>query len=69
VQRRLALGREEEERGRRLAAHVVVNDELERTVDELVSVVGAARRGENGQNGQNGENGENGEGGENGESA
>jgi guanylate kinase len=69
VQRRLALGREEEERGRRLAAHVIVNDELERTVDELVGVVGAARRAESAENGENGENGESGENGDNSESA
>jgi guanylate kinase len=44
VQRRLALGREEEDTGRRLASYVIVNDELEQTVDELVAVVEAARR-------------------------
>lgn len=40
---RLALGREEEERGRRLAAHVVVNDDLDRAVDELASILGGYR--------------------------
>lgn len=40
---RLALGREEEERGRGLAAHVVVNDDLDRAVDELASILGGYR--------------------------
>jgi len=48
VQRRLALGREEEQAGRRLASHVIVNDELEHTVEELASVVAAARGREHG---------------------
>ena len=36
---RVALGAEEEERGRRLAAHVVVNDDLDRAVDELAGIL------------------------------
>ena len=40
---RLALGREEEERGRSLAAHVVVNDDLDRAVDELASILSGYR--------------------------
>lgn len=36
---RLALGRQEEERGRRLAAHVVVNDDLDRAVGELAGIL------------------------------
>lgn len=36
---RLALGVEEEDQGRRLAAHVVVNDDLDRAVDELASIL------------------------------
>lgn len=36
---RLALGRHEEEQGRRLAAHVVVNDDLDRAVGELAGIV------------------------------
>lgn len=40
---RLDLGVQEEEWGRRLAAHVVVNDELERAVDELASILRSHR--------------------------
>lgn len=36
---RLELGEREEEMGRRLAAHVVVNDDLDRAVDELASIL------------------------------
>lgn len=36
---RLALGRQEEVRGRALATHVVVNDDLDRAVDELAGIV------------------------------
>jgi len=36
---RTALGRKEEKRGRELAAHVVVNDEVDRAVDELASIL------------------------------
>lgn len=36
---RLALGRAELERGRRLAAHEVVNDDVERAVDELAGIL------------------------------
>ena len=40
---RLALGTEEEKRGRRLAAHVVVNDDVDRAVDELASILRSHR--------------------------
>jgi len=36
---RLELGRREEEEGRRFAAHVVVNDDVDRAVDELASIL------------------------------
>ncbi|HUR17439.1 MAG TPA: guanylate kinase [Acidimicrobiales bacterium] len=39
VQARLALGREEERMGRALADHVVVNDDLERAVDEVAGIL------------------------------
>ena len=41
---RLAIAGEEEERGRRLASHVVVNDDLERAVDELAGILAESRR-------------------------
>ncbi len=43
VAERLALGREEEELGRSLARHVVVNDDLDRAVDELAGILDAHR--------------------------
>ena len=39
VQRRLAIGPDEVEAGRRLADHVVVNDDLERAVAEVSALV------------------------------
>ncbi|HEX2699002.1 MAG TPA: hypothetical protein VHM89_02220 [Acidimicrobiales bacterium] len=39
IANRLALGVEEEWRGRRMAAHVVVNDDVDRAVDELASIL------------------------------
>ena len=39
VQRRLAKGREEVEVGRRIARHVVVNDELDRAVEEVAGIL------------------------------
>jgi len=39
VQRRLAKAAEEEAEGRRLAHHVVVNDDLERAVDEVAGIL------------------------------
>lgn len=39
VQARLALGREEERIGRELADHVVVNDELDRAVQEVAGIL------------------------------
>ncbi len=44
VARRLALGEHEVERGRALADEVVVNDDLERAVDDLAAIVDRARR-------------------------
>jgi guanylate kinase len=40
---RLELGRHEIEVGRQLAAHVIVNDDLERAVGELVTVIAGER--------------------------
>lgn len=39
VQARLALGREEERAGRELADHVVVNDDLDRAVEEVADIL------------------------------
>lgn len=44
VRRRVDLGDSEFERGRRIADVVVVNDDLERTVDEFAGIVEEARR-------------------------
>jgi guanylate kinase len=44
VQRRLALGEAELEVGKAIADAVVVNDDLERAVDELAAIVAEARR-------------------------
>lgn len=44
VRRRVDLGDSELERGRRIADVVVVNDDLERTVDEFAGIVEEARR-------------------------
>ncbi len=43
VERRLAAGREEVRRGRSLATHVVVNDQVERAVDQVAGIVARAR--------------------------
>jgi guanylate kinase len=43
MQRRIELGRSEEEEGRRLARHVVVNDDLESAVDQLSAIIASAR--------------------------
>ena len=40
---RLKKAEEEEPVGKALADHVVVNDELERTIDEMLSIIDAAR--------------------------
>jgi len=45
VASRLALGEHEVERGRAIADEVVVNDDLDRAVDELAAIVARARRG------------------------
>lgn len=43
VARRVARAMEEEEAGRRLAHHVVVNDDVDRAVDELAGILGRFR--------------------------
>ena len=43
VSRRLDKGREEVERGRELARHVVVNADLQQAVDELAAIVAETR--------------------------
>jgi guanylate kinase len=44
VERRLEKGREEVERGRLLADHVVVNTDLARTLEDLAGIVAKTRR-------------------------
>jgi guanylate kinase len=44
VARRLAVGEEEDRVGRRMAGHVVVNDDLGRAALELAGIVDACRR-------------------------
>ncbi|MBV8462803.1 MAG: guanylate kinase [Acidimicrobiales bacterium] len=39
IRRRVELGRSEVERGARIAAHTVVNDDLQRALDELTAIV------------------------------
>lgn len=43
VARRVEAGRQEVERGRRLAGHVVVNDDLGRAVEEVAGIIAAHR--------------------------
>jgi guanylate kinase len=43
IRRRVELGRAEVERGARIAAHTVVNDDLERAVSQLTAIVDATR--------------------------
>jgi guanylate kinase len=43
IQARLELGRAEEAQGREIADHVLVNDDLERAVEELAGIVEAHR--------------------------
>lgn len=45
VRRRLVLGDEEVQVGRRIADYVVVNDDVERTLDELTAIIGGSRTG------------------------
>jgi guanylate kinase len=45
VQRRVVLGRTEEREGRALAQGVIVNDDLEQSVDQLLAIIDAARKG------------------------
>jgi guanylate kinase len=49
VKRRVALGREEEREGRALASHVIVNDDLETTVEQLLAIIEDARSRERGE--------------------
>ena len=44
VERRLAKAAEEEAEGRRLAHHVVVNDDLDRAVDEVAGILAGYRQ-------------------------
>jgi guanylate kinase len=44
VQRRLAVGTDEERRGREMADHVVVNDEVDRATEELAGIVDKHRQ-------------------------
>ncbi len=44
IRRRLEKGREEVERGRELADHVVVNKDLAQTVEDLAGIVSKTRR-------------------------
>jgi guanylate kinase len=44
VQRRLAVGADEERRGREMADHVVVNDEVDRATQELAGIVDQHRQ-------------------------
>lgn len=44
VQRRLAVGADEERRGREMADHVVVNDEVDRATTELAGIVDKHRQ-------------------------
>ena len=43
IQRRVELGRAEVERGTKIAAHTVVNDDLGRAAAELAAIVGRTR--------------------------
>jgi len=44
VQKRLQMAEEEEPRGREIAHHVVVNDDLERAVDEVAAILESRRQ-------------------------
>jgi guanylate kinase len=44
VQRRMELGRRETERGRAIADHVVVNDDVSQATERLASIIASARR-------------------------
>ena len=46
IQQRLLLADREERAGRRIADHVVVNDDLARVVDEVAGIIAACRRRE-----------------------
>ena len=44
VQRRLEVGADEQHRGRRMADHVVVNDDLGRATKELAGILASYRQ-------------------------
>jgi len=46
VRRRIALGRAEIAAGRAIATDIVVNDDLEQTVDRLLAIIDRVREGE-----------------------
>jgi len=46
VQRRIELGRTEEQKGRALASHVIVNDEVESSAARLLAIIEDARNEE-----------------------
>jgi guanylate kinase len=52
VARRLSVGEREDRLGRQMAAHVVVNDDLERAAQELAGIVDDYRQGAVGQPGE-----------------
>jgi guanylate kinase len=43
IRRRVALGRAEVERGAKIAAHTIVNDDLDRAVSQLTAIVDGTR--------------------------
>jgi guanylate kinase len=43
IRRRVELGRAEVERGTKIAAHTVVNDDLERAISQLTAIVDGTR--------------------------
>jgi guanylate kinase len=45
IRRRVALGRTEEQEGRPLAHAVIVNDDLDESVDQLLAIIEEARKG------------------------
>jgi len=45
IRRRVALGRQEAREGEEMARHVIVNDDLEQSVDQLLAIIEDARKG------------------------
>ena len=43
IERRVALGRTEVEEGRKIAAHTVVNDDLEEALEDVAAIIGRTR--------------------------